>query len=356
MDGAVGCRVAASYQVAAVVTGLTGCTKGMFRMAKIKKMVRGAAVALLAIGLAVTALPGVAAARDLIDLDRACSLVVSGVPRDIEDGARVRLYRAALVNAVGDIYTPTDEFAGYPVEWNGRDAQTPWGDQMAQTLAGYMERDGVEPLARAATGTDGSVRFDGLEVGLYLGVVEPAYGAGARYEFAPFMVQLPGLSTREGADAWVYDNVSVQPKHDSAETTRVSAVKVWNDDSALQAGVVERPAQIVVQLLRDGEMADEAALSEASNWRHTWENLEAGHAWRVVEKATAPGYTVSVGRDGSVFTVTNTASVPVPGEPGGGSEEPKLPQTSVLWWPVPVLLAVGATLLIAGKMRGRRDA
>lgn len=336
-------------------------------MAKIKKMVCGAAVALLATVLAVTALPGVAAARDLIDLDRACTLVISGVPRDIKDGARVRLYRAASINAVGDIYTPTDEFAGYPVDWNGRDAQTLWGDQMAQTLAGYMERDGVEPLARATTGADGSVRFDGLEVGLYLGVVEPAYGAGARYEFAPFMVQLPGLSTQDGADAWVYDNVSVQPKHDSVETTQVSAVKVWNDDSALQAGVVERPAQIVVQLLRDGEVADEAALSEASNWRHTWENLEAGHVWRVVEKAAVPGYTVSVGRDGSVFTVTNTAPVPAPGEPGGGpgdepgapgdgSEKPKLPQTSVLWWPVPVLLAVGAALLIAGKMRGRHDA
>lgn len=170
------------------------------------------------------------------------------------------------------------------------------------------------------------------------------------------MVQLPGISTQGGADAWVYDNVSVQPKHDSVETTQVSAVKVWNDDSALQAGVVERPAQIVVQLLRDGEVADEAALSEANNWRHTWENLEAGHTWHVVEKAAVHGYTVSVGRDGSVFTVTNTASVPVPGEPGGGLEEPKLPQTSVLWWPVPVLLAVGAALLIAGKMRGCRDA
>lgn len=82
--------------------------------------------------------------------------------------------------------------------------------------------------------------------------------------------------------------------------------------------------------------------------------------WRVVEKAAVPGYTVSVGRDGSVFTVTNTAPVPAPGEPGGGpgdepgapgdgSEKPKLPQTSVLWWPVPVLLAVGAALLIAGQ-------
>jgi hypothetical protein len=55
------------------------------------------------------------------------------------------------------------------------------------------------------------------------------------------------------------------------------------------------------------------------------------------------GYVVNIDQHGDTFLLTNS---PV---------KPSLPQTGVLWWPVPVLAAAGLVFLIAGHLlRGRR--
>lgn len=59
-------------------------------------------------------------------------------------------------------------------------------------------------------------------------------------------------------------------------------------------------------------------------------------------------YTVTVTREGVTFVVTNTYTGDTPAAPPGKPAEPKLPQTGQLWWPVPVLLAVGLLLVLIG--------
>ena len=56
-------------------------------------------------------------------------------------------------------------------------------------------------------------------------------------------------------------------------------------------------------------------------------------------------------REGITFVITNRyADAPPPTTtPGGG----KLPQTGQLWWPVPVLFAVGLALIVLGVARRR---
>ena len=63
-------------------------------------------------------------------------------------------------------------------------------------------------------------------------------------------------------------------------------------------------------------------------------------------------YTVTYTAKGTVLTVTNTYKAP-PEKP----DEPDLPQTGILWWPVPVMAGLGIVFFGAGWLRrfGRRD-
>ena len=79
--------------------------------------------------------------------------------------------------------------------------------------------------------------------------------------------------------------------------------------------------------------------------------------WRVTEQPV-DRYTVSVTQEGITFVVTNTggqpgSDVPPPPNPGTGT---KLPQTGLLWWPVPVLAVAGLAFLALGAaFRKKKD-
>lgn len=185
-------------------------------------------------------------------------------------------------------------------------------------------------------------------------------------------------------------------------------LKVW-EDSNNAAGV--RPASVTVDLLRDGEVYDTVELSAESNWRHTWTGLDKSKEWQVVEREQE-NYTVSISTGGVTRVITNTYSPDidddkpplidlddpeVPLDPGGPTDPvnppsdiddpniptipgdpadpanpqnpsgpetdipddltplgPMLPQTGILWWPVPVMAVLGAALILLGVARRRR--
>ena len=147
-------------------------------------------------------------------------------------------------------------------------------------------------------------------------------------------------------------------------------LKVWEDGDG-----ENRPESIQVQLLKNGEVAETVTLSAGNNWRYTWRNLSEKEDWRVVEKETPKGYTVTVSQEGITFVMTNTQGEPEepeeptepekpgePEEPGVDIPEepvpeesvpsgPKLPQTGQLWWPVPLLALAGMLLFLLGWIR-----
>lgn len=306
----------------------------------------------VAVSLAVVS-PSVALARDFVEVGAPCSLAVENAPTEVGGGVELSLYRVASVSQTGEVGEPCEGFAGYAVNLAPAD-ESGWR-ALAQTLSAYVARDGVAPVATAEADAAGRASFAGLPTGLYLLVADVAPGEGAAYSVEPVMVQLPGLDASSGADAWAYD-ATASLKWGTDVLARVSAVKVWKDDDG-----EDRPASVTVQLLRDGAVADEAVLSAENGWRHTWGDLDPSATWLVAEADVPEGYAVSVSREGSVFTVVNTAKTPLPETPGdepgdkpgddttGGGT--RLPQTGQLWWPVPVLLAAGAALLVAGVAR-----
>ncbi len=327
-------------------------------------------------------------AYEAIDTGRETSLTVCfGRDGNGFSGVEFRVYRVADVST-GAQFTLSGGFAEYPVAVNGLDSSG-WR-ALAQTLDGYVARDGLEPLRTAQTGTNGRAVFDGLSTGLYLVIGDRYRQERYTYTPEPFLIALPTL---DDADAWVYD-VTASCKYDSDynppgggggddgddDTIDREVLKVWENDGNKD----KRPDEVVVQLLWDGRVYDTVTLNEGNNWRHTWTGLDADSRWRVVEYETPKGYTVAVDRQGITFVMTNSWTEEIPDEPPpegnippppdenipdepppggdwpGGDEpgepgEPDLPQTGVLWWPVPVLACAGLFLFLIGWGKRRHE-
>lgn len=296
-------------------------------------------------------------AAGLIETSHACMLTIRYLDGNTPvSGAPFELYRVADISEYGEL-TLTGDFASYPVRLDGLDSSG-W-KTLAETLTGYVLRDRLTPLDSGKTNADGVLTFPNrrntLMPGLYL-VYGRTFSTGTyNYTTEPFLVLLPVTDT--SSNTWQFD-LTVTPKHTRenipttpSQTITRKVLKVW-DDGGHASG---RPETITVELLKNGTIYDTVSLSDANNWRHTWEKLPkydsdgAPIDWRVVETAVS-GYTVSVSQDGitTVITNTNKTNPPAPEKPS----QPNLPQTGVLWWPVVLLAALGLFLLLAARRVG----
>lgn len=287
----------------------------------------------------------------LLDMSATCDLTIDFHHNGVAvSGAEFKIYR------VGDMDTHawvslSGKFADYPVEIN---VLTDTGYQAAaDTLWGYAQRDNIAPDYIVTTGENGIAQVSGLSVGIYLVVCEPVEIEGGKLVSSAQLWRMPYKTNT--ADDWNY-SLEVSPKfefvEDSPEPVTVKVLKQWDDSGNEQA----RPASITVNLLCDGEIYETVVLTEADNWRYTWENLDPDHEWTVVEEAL-DDYTVTIEKEGITFVVKNSYVEP-PTEPETTEPEPtdppKIPQTGLTWWPVPVLLLIGFALIAVGAMSRRK--
>lgn len=276
-------------------------------------------------------------------------------------GAKFSLYFVASVDEYGEL-TMTNDFSRYPVQISS-ESDVDW-NTLASTLESYVLRDELVPIDERETDRQGMLSFpkdtNKLEDGLYLILGARHTQDGYIYDAQPFLVMLPTADI--SSNAWIYD-VNGTPKYDkreepvSPEDTKVDrkVLKVWNDKGQEK----ERPKQITIQLLRDGKIYDTVNLSDENQWRYTWKNLDASSTWTVAEQEME-NYSVDIVKEGITFVVTNTfikhpsGSSILPGSnphvPGGNT---KLPQTGQIWWPVPILFAVGLAMLMLGMIQRR---
>lgn len=375
------------------------------------KMNKTLARMLLAVLALLLLLPIPALAAESIDLNRDCELTISA--QDGETplvGVSYSLYRVADVDRTGALKA-TGDFSEFHVDLEHQSGDI-W-KTLASTLEGYVLRDQLKPLDSGRTNKQGQLRFptgsEKLQPGLYLVLGSRHVQNGKVYDAQPFMVMLPALDRT--ANAWSY-SVTVNGKFEShdpsgpgpepePETITRKVLKVWQDGGNQAA----RPKEVVVQLLRDGQVYDTVALRAENNWSYTWEELSNDYRWNVVEK-TEGDYTVQVVREGITFVVTNTFTpTPPPEKDPDPDPEPKpepdpeptpeptpdptpdfnipddstpegdlnlpdglpdgeipgdpvplatvLPQTGQLWWPVPLLGCAGLLFVVLGLLRRR---
>lgn len=275
-------------------------------------------------------------------------------------GAKFSLHRIANVDAAGKPKAIAP-FNKYNVNIGVQGESALAG--VASTLEGYVLRDGIAPAISGSTDQNGALSFSGSKVkqGVYLVLGEKYSANGVDYTIQPSVVQLPSWDAIN--KRWNYD-VVIKAKYESASTSTEDqtisrkVLKVW--DKA--GGNVALPKEVVVQLLRDGEVYDTVTLNAGKNWRHSWEALDARYRWTVVEKEME-NYSVLVTREGITFVVTNTyepdedqpqpTPTPKPTNPPKKPGKPKLPQTGQLWWPVAMLVSAGLLLIVIGVARRR---
>lgn len=283
--------------------------------------------------------------------------------------AKFNLYLVAECDKNGRL-TVTQDFKNYRVDFNTDDKEAL--QALAQTLEGYVLRDDITPLDSGTTNANGILVFPTsgkeLKPGLYLVTGERHTQNDKIYDATPFIVSIPSEDSETGK--LNYD-VTVVPKYIFKLTPSVpdkeiyKVIKLWDDDGCES----DRPEQITVELLRDGEMYETIVLNEANRWTYRWESLEGGHDWSVAED-TPESYVVSITQEGTTFIVTNkhrdsetpsepstpvTTTKPSDSETTTGQSTPpteeRVPQTGQLWWPVPMLVCLGVLLIVVGLIR-----
>lgn len=320
-----------------------------------------------------------ALAAGSIDKDAAVTLTLSHQNGKTPiSGAPFSVYLVAEVDENGEL-TLTKEFKQFHVKIYGTNIEA-WKN-LATTLEGYVLRDKIPATDSGTTDSRGMLRFPTkgtgengqtkFSQGLYL-VLGNRYTLGNRiYTPSPFMVLLPSQDKIE--NVWDYD-VTVTTKYDSQKvpggdtedidddiTRRV--LKVWKDTGHES----ERPQEITIDLLENGEVYDTVTLKADNNWRYTWDNLDKDSRWTVVEK-TVDDYYVQVSREGTTFVVTNTYTETITDGPPPHGDTPDdmgglgavdyiddpmiptgiLPQTGQYWWLAHTLFAAGLFCLAAG--------
>ena len=241
-----------------------------------------------------------------------------------------RLYRIAEVDSHGQL-TPVAPFEAFSVDIKGEDDQS-WL-ALIDKLEAAIQEQAIVPYAENTTDEMGKAHFpaasEKLEQGLYLVMGDWHIQNECIYETTPFLVMLPALDPVE--DVWEYD-VAVNSKHSSiplGELIEYRVQKLWEDAGHES----ERPREIAVDLLRNGELWETVTLSKGK-WEYTWLELDPDAVWTVKEHSVKD-YLSEVSREGNTFYVKNTYS-------------PRLPQTGQLNWPVPVLAIAGLAFVAVG--------
>ncbi|MDP7978256.1 Cna B-type domain-containing protein [Bacillus sp. WLY-B-L8] len=122
----------------------------------------------------------------------------------------------------------------------------------------------------------------------------PAYDAnGKAYTYTVKEKPVPGYESKVNG----YDITNTK-----VGKTKVEGTKTWKDNNA-----TDRPSSIQVELLRNGESVDTKEVTASTNWKYTFDNLEAydangvAYKYEVKEKPVA-GYESKV----NGYDITNT--------------------------------------------------
>lgn len=296
--------------------------------------------------------------------------------------ASFSIFRIADMSESG-VYTITKTFSDYSLSFD--DLKNDDG-ALATTLAAYAVRDNIVSEDGGNTDSQGNLYFRDIPTGIYL-VTGSAVTLGKNiYLPQPVIVPVPAWNN-DGTPSY---EVKIEPKYETRpndEKIERKVLKIWKDGGSEQ----NRPNEITVQLLRNGKVYEEQTLNAKNNWRYTWKELDPAYNWQILEKEVPENYKLTEKQQGVTFTLTNTyqkpneqptttpptsttsdthtSNKPTSNQPTSNeptSNEPtsniqgtpldKLPQTGMLWWPVPILFGIGAILCVMGGIvyKGRK--
>ncbi|MEI4801064.1 Cna B-type domain-containing protein [Bacillus sp. FJAT-51639] len=174
-----------------------------------------------------------------------------------------------------------------------------------------------------------TIKVDLLQNGQVIATQEVTAEKGWKYEFKDLAAyDANGVAYKYEVKEQPVDGYQTEVKgYDITNTkvgqTKVEGTKTWKDDNAK-----DRPSTIKVDLLQNGKVVDTKEVSEATNWKYTFENLQAydanGVAYKYeVKEQPVDGYQTEV----KGYDITNTKikepTSEVPNE--NTNNDPKVP-------------------------------
>lgn len=302
---------------------------------------------LLILVMAVLLFPVSTLAAGSIDLNRAHSLTVTAdYGRIPVSGLRLDAYQISTVDESGKL-TVVERYRDYAEDLDIRGRNDEAWQRMAQILSREIMLDqNLRPSCSAVTENDGAAKFTDISMGLYLIQGSSVEKDGYVYSTLPFFAILPEQDLN--SNTWNYDVVVNAKPGQKPVRADYEVMKIWKDDCHKD----QRPQSITISLICDGNVYDTVTLPHDGTWNYTWNELDTNHQWTVTEEPLEGYKNGEVQQEGNTFIVTNICDKTANADK---SQNPILPQTGQLWWPVPVLLAAGLLFLVIGLIRRRGD-
>lgn len=270
------------------------------------------------------------ASLDLNQTGSVSLILEDGDGNIMSDGAITIYQVASLYLDNGNMaYAQTADFS------NCTDTLDVENSSLAANLATYVEENSIVGTA-ADISVNGTVSFNGLELGLYL-VVQTTQSTGFSV-ISPFLVTIPFAED----DTWVYD-VDASPK---VEVSAVPATPTLTPTSTPTATPTETPTSTTtptpVAPITPTETPTETSSETPTSTTTPTPVSPITPTETPIETATpteTPTETVT-----ATATPTPTASA----APVTSTSDTTLPQTGQLNWPVPVLAICGLVIFAIG--------
>lgn len=291
-------------------------------------------------------------AAETLDPSRACSMTLTYSKGDMTfPNCEIEIFRVAeqLPGGSCQLVAPFDQ---YPVQINGITSQKEWQDT-ANTLTAYVIADWIPPTQCDKTDSNGTVRFQNLQQGVYLvrGVTAENEQGSCAFESCMIFLPTPQSDGTLDYDLEVKPKGGFTPKPDEPEEptepeeTQYRVVKLWKDTGYTS----KRPVRITVEIYKNGVLQETVELNAKNNWTYTWNAPVNDDVWSVVERdIDKKHYDVLNTSKGFTFTITNSRKTP-PGEP------PKTGDTFPLQPMILVMCLSGTLLLTMGIFRKRKQ-
>ncbi len=255
------------------------------------------------------------------------------------NGIEWDIFRVGTHSPYGDMYLDGD-FADYPVSFDDLSASAI--NSVAETLEMYTKTDSIAPISTLTTDENGVALFENLETGIYLLSGTSVKIGLNTYTPDAFLIEIDE-DTEETFNITSYPKFSVEsePMIDESE---YAVEKMWVNDN----GMGDRPNAVTIEIYADSVLYDTVVLDESNNWSHSWLG-DTACEWSVKELNIDKNYTVSYDKTGTQYAIVNTrtssttttvTTTPPPSE--------DIPQTGLLWWPVPLLALAGIAFIVVG--------
>lgn len=264
---------------------------------------------------------------------------------------KFKIFRVADISKLGNL-TLTKDYQKYPIDIESIKDYSKW-PILSDTLATYIEVDKINADSISITNKNGRTEFANLKCGIYLVMVDKAKQNNHYISTKPFLVSIPSIDPKE--NTWIYD-IKIETKNEESDyeiqydKINICVEKKWKNNSNTII-----PKSITVDLYKNDIIYDSVVLSEDNQWSYMWENLDRTYDWMIIERNVPDNYTVTYEKYGIETIITNTYDDANNIDEEILTDEDKLPQTGVLWWPVPILLIIGIGLITIGNIRYKKD-